>query len=257
MPGGVRRWIRLGAATVGAVAVGIVATAAVAMRRWDGDVARHVSRLRTRTLLVGARPPERFTPEQIAGLPAPVVRYFAAALTPGQALIARAQVRQTGEFAMRRGAWSPFTATQVYTVMPPGFLWDASIRLARVIRVRVRDSYSADSGGMLGRVAALMTVVEQQGTRAMAVNNLQRYLVEAPWLPTALLPSAGVVWTAIDGSTARATLADAGLTVSVDFHFGLGGEIVGMSTERYRDAHGASLLTRWVGRFWRYERAGA
>ncbi len=109
-------------------------------------------------------------------------------------------------------------------------------------------------GASLVGVAALVTVVEQHGTPEMAAGALQRYLVEAPWLPTALLPSAGVVWTAIDERTARATIRDTGIRVSVDFHFGPQGEIVGMTTDRYRDVHGMSVLTPWVGRFSRSAR---
>jgi hypothetical protein len=83
----------------------------------------------------------------------------------------------------------------------------------------------------------------------MAVATLQRYLAEAAWMPTALLPAAGVQWTAIDDSTARATLRHNGASARVDMHFGAGGEIVRVTADRYRDVDGVAALTPWEGRF--------
>ena len=82
----------------------------------------------------------------------------------------------------------------------------------------------------------------------MAAGALSRYLGEAVWLPTALLPSAGVTWVAIDDSTARATLTDGAVTVSADFHFGSRGEILGSTMTRYRDVNGRGVLTPFEGR---------
>ena len=196
-----------------------------------------------------------FSREQLAGLPAPAVRYFAFALTPGQPLIRRARLKWSGEFLMRTGgAWSPFTAEQHYTVRPPGFVWDAAIRMAPLLAVRVRDGYVDGEGAMHARVAGLVPVVDQHGTPEMAAGTLGRYLAEAVWLPTALLPSEGVTWTPVDDSTARATLSDRGTTVWIDFHFGAQGEIVRASTDRYRDVNGTAVLMPWVGHFREYKR---
>jgi hypothetical protein len=96
--------------------------------------------------------------------------------------------------------------------------------------------------------------VDQRGTPETATASLQRYLAETPWVPTALLPSAGVMWSPIDGETARATLADHGLSVWIDFHIGKRGDIVATSTERFRDVDGKTVLTPWTGAFGEYDR---
>jgi hypothetical protein len=119
--------------------------------------------------------------------------------------------------------------------------------MAPLVTVRVRDSYLRGEGAMQARAAALFPVVDQGGTRAMAEASLQRYLAESTWLPTALLPEAGVAWTPIDDSTARATLIDKGVTATVDFHFGAGGEVVRTTAVRYRDVDGTPVPTTWVG----------
>jgi hypothetical protein len=133
-------------------------------------------------------------------------------------------------------------------VQPPGFVWDATIHMAPLVPVRVRDEYVAGEGAMLGKVAALVPVADQRGTPEMAAGALSRYLGEAVWLPTALLPSAGVSWAAIDDSTARATLTDGETMVSADFHFGARGEIVGTTMSRFRDVNGRGVLTPFEGR---------
>jgi hypothetical protein len=90
----------------------------------------------------------------------------------------------------------------------------------------------------------------------MAAGTLVRYLAEAAWLPSALLPSAGVVWTPVDDTTANATLKDGKTTASLQFHFGTRGEIVSATTTRYRDVGGRAVLTPWLCHFYDYERRG-
>jgi hypothetical protein len=238
-----------GVAAVGGIAVGAMAAAAIGAVRWNRATARMLDRLTVAPSDAAGAPPARFSPEDLTGLPAPVARYFAFALTPGQPLIRSARVRWEGEFRSAPNAgWNRFTAVQHFTVRPPGFVWDATIRMMPLVSVRVRDAYVAGEGVMLGKVAALVPVADQRGTPEMAAGALSRYLGEAVWLPTALLPSAGVSWAPVDDTTARATLTDGATTVSADFHFARGGEIVGISMTRYRDVNGRGLLTPFEAR---------
>jgi hypothetical protein len=247
-------WISGSVVVVGGLAAGMVATVAIATLLWDRATARAVGRLTGLAHAPGGPAAVMFWRDQLAGLPAPVVRYFDYALTPGQPLVRGARLRQTGEFAVRAGQWVPFTAVQHFAVKPPGFVWDASMRMSPLLSVRVRDSYVGGEGAMLGKLAGLAPVVDQRGTPKMAMGTLVRYLAEAAWLPPALLPGAGVRWQAVGDSTARATLTDGATTVSLDLHFGVQGEIVRVSTDRYRDVNGKPVLTPWVGYFRNYQR---
>jgi len=242
-----RRWMK-GAATAGGVTVGAMAVAAIGVARWNRATARMVDRL-TSTARSADEIPETFSLDQLTGVPAPVARYFALALTPGQPLIRRARVRWEGEFRSAPNAgWKGFTALQHFTVWPPGFVWDATIQMMPLIPVRVRDGYVGGEGVILGKLAALIPVADQRGTPEMAAGALSRYLGEAIWMPTALLPTAGVSWAAVDDTTARATLTDGATTVSADFHFAPTGEIVGMSMTRYRDVNGRGEPTPFEAR---------
>lgn len=247
------RWVLI----VGVVAAALAATAggsaAIATIAWNRATARTLERLRSH----GSGTPHAqaipYAATDVAGLPAPVVRYFAFALREGQPLIRHARLGQAGTFA-RRDAWSPFTATEYFEVGPPGFVWDARIRIAPLVTARVRDSYISGEGAILGKIDALVPVVDQHGTAEMASGALLRYLAEAVWLPTALLPRAGVRWSAVDDSTARATITDRATTVTMDVHFGAHGEITKVTAQRYRDVNGRAELTSWIGRFQDYSR---
>jgi hypothetical protein len=73
-------------------------------------------------------------------------------------------------------------------------------------------------------------------------------------LPTALLPRHGIAWTALDDRTARATVTDAGMTVSCDMSFGEQNQIERIRAMRYRDVDGKSVLVPWIGHFGDYRR---
>jgi hypothetical protein len=143
-------------------------------------------------------------------------------------------------------------------VRPPAFDWDARIRWLPGLRMFVRDAYFARSGTLHAAAYGLITLARQRGGEQLAQGELMRYLAEAPWYPTALLPGRGVRWQAIDGHTARASLADGPVAISLDFEFDGDGLIRAVrSAGRYRMLEGAAVLTPWEGRFWSYgERSG-
>jgi len=188
---------------------------------------------------------------ETADLPAPVARYFRRVLRDGAPLPARVRIRQAGSFRMGEAedSWRPFTATQVFTIAPPGFVWDARVSLFPGIGVRVRDSYVAGAGGMRAELAGLLPVMEAAATPELASGALQRYLAEAMWFPTALLPSQGVRWAAIDERRALATLGDGLNAVSLEFRFAASGELWSVhAPARLRESGGAYLPTPWEGR---------
>lgn len=224
---------------------------------WKRSTARAVGRLGDRGDGAGgaASARETFSRDQLAGLPDLVVRYFEFALTPGMPLVWSARIEHEGEFRKGFGArWSPFTSVQHFSMDPPGFVWDAGIRMSPLLTMRVRDSYLWGTGAMQARLASLVPVVDAQGGSGLASGSLHRYLAESVWFPTALLPGRGVAWEAVDDSTARATLTDSGISVSLDFLFGARGEIVSAYTPaRFRDVGGTAVPTPWMCHFESYE----
>jgi hypothetical protein len=233
-------------ALIAAVCVlGVIALVLFARTRWKRSTAREVSIL-SRDVLFAAERVARYDRSEIESLPAPVIRYFDLVLVQGQPMIARARIVWQGQFSLRASRWSSFSAVQHYRIRPPGFVWDARIRMASVVPVLVRDAYVDGEGSLHATIGGLVSVADHRGTPEMATGELLRYLSEAVWYPTALLPSAGVMWSAIDDSSATATVSDGATTVSMTAHFGPSGEITSLSAMRSREVGGAFVLTPWV-----------
>jgi hypothetical protein len=209
-----------------------------------------------RVRLEAAMPAEtgaRFTAADLQGLPASAARYFQAVLREGQPIIEHARVEWAGEFNIGTpGAdrWIPFAASQDFVPSAPGLVWDARLRMAPGVTLFVRDALVDGTGSMHGSVLGLYTVVDKRGTDAMAIASLQRYLAEAVWFPTALLPSRGVRWTAIHDTCANATIRAGNVSATVEFHFGEDGlvESTFVPDRVYDDGRSAPYAASWQGR---------
>jgi len=185
-------------------------------------------------------------------LPAPVRRYFRTVLSDGQPIVSRVSVAHAGTFNMSETGekWKPFTSTQHVITRPPGFVWNGRIAMMPGLPVRVHDAYVAGEGILRASLFGLITLADMRGTPAMDQGELMRYLAEAAWYPTALLPSQGVQWEAVDDASARATLQDGDTRVSLLFRFDAQGLIESVQAEaRGRTVEGEVIATPWEGRW--------
>lgn len=218
-------------------------------RRWDAETGT----LRDQLLAQARVDPGVYTHAELRDLPAPVERYFRRVLPEGRRRISRARISWEGSFNMGApGAdkWAPFTAVQDFVPDAPGMIWDARIAMQRGVTVRVRDALIDGRGSMRGAVLGLMTVMDKAGTPEMARASLQRYLAEATWFPTALLPTQGVRWTAIDDTRALATLCVGNTAASAEFRFDAEGRpaSIFVPDRLYDDGKHAPAMRPWQGR---------
>jgi len=118
----------------------------------------------------------------------------------------------------------------------------------------VHDAYIAGEGILQASLLGLVSLVSLRGTPEMARGELLRFFAEAAWYPTALLPSQGVQWEAVNDSSAKATLADGATTVTLLFCFNEEGLIKSVRAEaRGRNVAGEMIPTPWEGRWSNYE----
>ena len=249
-------WLRLILAIVVLFGVAFGLGLWIGTARWNGETERLVDRRNQAVWEPGIK---SISFKDIDKLPAPVARYFRMAIKEGQPMVRTARIVHKGEFLIKRedAAWGPFESTQHFFAKPAGFVWDARIRVAPLTQVRVRDAYLQGHGSMQARLLALVPVMDESGKAELDAGALQRYLAEAVWFPTVLLPGEGVKWSALDDSRALATLTDAGTTVSLEFSFNERGEITGISSPgRFREVQGKYELTPWTVRVWNYEERG-
>lgn len=193
---------------------------------------------------------------ELEGLPAPVQRYFRAVLREGQPMVTGVRVRHGGTFNMGETTdqWKPFTSDQKVVARRPGFDWDARVAMMPGLPVRVHDAYVAGEGVLHASLLGLFSVVDTRGDGDVAEGELMRFFAESAWYPTALLPSQGVRWEAVDGSSAQATLTEGGTSITMLFTFDERGLIDTVRAEARPRTVGEDLVPMpWQGRFWNYD----
>lgn len=200
--------------------------------------------------------PKTYDVREFEGLPVPVQRFFRAVLKDGQPMVAAARLEQTGTINMSEtgDTWKPFTSTQRVILHRPGFDWEARSQFAPGLAVKVHDAYIAGEGILQASLFGLVSLAKLRGTPEAAQGELMRFLAETPWYPTALLPSQGVQWEAVDDASAKATLTDGETRVTMLFRFDENGLIEsGRAEARGRTVAGKVVPTPWEGRWSNYE----
>lgn len=223
--------------------MGLVAATSIGLIAFGGSRWRAVTQAQM-ALLDAARmaaPAGLYDARELDGLPAPVQRYFRAVLTDGQPFIAAASFELAGTINMSSTGenWKRFTSTQRAVTHRPGFLWNGRVAILPGLAAHVHDSYIAGTGTLHAAMLGLFTVAEVQGEGEMARGELMRYVAEAAWYPTALLPSQGVCWEGVDDRSANASLVDGPISLTLLFRF----DQAGLITSVHADARGA-----WVGK---------
>ena len=244
-------WIGLLVCALVLAAVGLIAWGS---KRWLGrmgiladglQASRHIGHDKPHPIAT-----THYDPHELEGLPAPVQRYFRAVLTEGQSIVRAVTIDMAGTINMSATAeqWKPFTSMQrVVTASGgarSGFMWDARIAMLPGIKVHVVDSYIAGKGLVQAAMLGLFTVADMSGGDDMARGELMRFFAETPWYPTALLPSQGVQWVAVDATSAKATLVDGTITLTLLFHFNEAGLIDSVRAEARGGMVGKEMLMR-------------
>ncbi len=243
-------WIYWAALGLAALAVFAAAVVAYGARRWASGTRALVERLEVAR--VTTTPVRYDAARELDGLPAPVQRYFRTVLTDGQPLVAAATVEHRGTFNMGETTeqWKPFTSQQRVVMRRPGFVWDGKVAMLPGLNVLVHDAYVAGEGILHPAILGLFTLIELRGTGEVAQGELMRFFAEAAWYPTALLPSQGVRWEPVDERSARATLVDGRLSLTMTFGFESDGTMRSARAEaRGRTVAGRIVMTPWEGRW--------
>jgi len=246
-------WINGLALALVAIAAVMVALVAFGTVRWADSTKRLVLRLE------GARMPaitSRYDAHELDSLPAPVERYFRAVLTDGQPIVSAVTVEHTGTFNLKQPGeqWKPFTSRQRVVTRRPGFVWNARIAVVPGLNVFVHDAYVDGEGILNPAILGLLSLADPVEAGVLAQGEFVRFFAETAWYPTALLPSQGVHWDAVDDHSAKATLADGKISVTMLVNFN-GADLI----ESVRVAARAAMvgiaivMMPWEGRMSNYQ----
>ncbi len=249
-------WLALSLAVLGTTYVALTAWGAYRWSATTRSLGRQLTAARTQTRRRSATS-SGYDPRDIEGLPAPVQRYFRTVLRCGQPLISAVTLDMTGRFNLSATGerWSAFTARQKVCTRRPGFVWDAQMSLLPGLSVQVVDSFIAGKGWLHAAVLGLFPVADQRGSGRIAGDEFMRYFAEAAWYPTALLPCQGVRWAGVDANSARATITEGPITLSLLFTFNAQGLIESASADaRGATVDGTVVMLPWEGRWSDYRR---
>ena len=250
-------WLLWFGLALGLLVVVAVSVSAYGSTRWTDTTRTLTSRLEAARIDEKVQSPSllRYDSRELEGLPAPVQRYFRAVLKEGQPIIAAATVELGGTINMSAAGeqWKTFTSRQRVVTRRPGFLWDAQVAMLPGLTVRVVDSYIAGKGLLHAAILGLFTVADVSGGGEIARGEFMRFFAEAAWYPTALLPSQGVRWEAVDDRSANATIVDGPLTLTLLFRFNDAGLIGSFRAEARGAMDGKEMvMVPWEGSWSNY-----
>lgn len=239
-------------ATIGGLfgILSLFGVAVIGKLRFENDVRIHVNELLSTTY---RRSNDQFLQKEVTTLPTPVRQYFEHVLREGQPYIRTVHLRQSGKFRLGDSdpKWRSFTASQHFTTQPPGFVWVAKIDIFPLLPACVVDLFKRGEGLLRATLLGLIPVASAGPNPELNESELVRYLAEAVWFPTALLPTQGVKWEPIDEHSARATIENEDVTASLVFYFDEQNEVAQVTTERYRQEE--NDYATWTGYFREYE----
>ncbi|MBD3192866.1 MAG: hypothetical protein GF308_19660 [Candidatus Heimdallarchaeota archaeon] len=177
-----------------------------------------------------------YNSKQVEGLPTPVKRYFQYSLQEDQPYISYVRLKHKGQFRQKQ-KWQAIKGQEYFTVEKPGFIW-----IGKVPFFKAKDKYYDGQGNLQIKLFSFIPIINTKG-KEWNQGELLRWLGEAPWFPTALLPSEKLRWEPIDEESAKVILSDKNLTVEGTFYFNNLGQATQFKAKRYKDGS----LEDWTG----------
>ncbi|MFL5701679.1 MAG: DUF6920 family protein [Ktedonobacteraceae bacterium] len=184
--------------------------------------------------------PSFITEAQVLGLPEIMQRYLRYTGVVGKESIRTVHLKQKGFMRQQPSQkWLPLLAEQYFTTTPPAFLWHGTIWPFPLVSMSATDRFSDGHGNMLIKLWSFITVGDARGPE-MDQGELQRYLGEMVWCPTAWL-SDTIQWQTMDAYSVKATFQQQ----SVVLHMSEQGQPTHVTAERYMEDHGHYRLAPW------------
>jgi len=202
---------------------------------------------------VNEKSAEKFHYSEIDSLPLPVQNYFRFAVKEGTVKPRFVRLRQSGKFKTNIGAdFKNLTAVQYFTTTKPGFIWAAEIDFADFIWIKGIDTYFEGEGNLLIKFMSGITI-SNEGGKEITQSQIARWLMEAVWYPTILLPSENLSWSEIDSSKAKLNFMENDIAIEAVFYFNADGSVDKITTQRYMTTTAGPALTNYTGYLTNYK----
>lgn len=188
---------------------------------------------------------QKFSYQQLKGLPEPVQLYFRHVLSPGQSYIGNVHLRHGGLFKsdLKKG-WVTISGEEYFSAKRPGFVWKGKTAM-----FTARDMFINGKGRLVVSLFSLFKIQDSYGKKYNR-GELMRWLGESVCFPTNLLPSQNLKWFPIDAHSARLEYNYLGISINYMVIFNSRHEIVEMSAMR---SMGEGPRQKWINRLSDYE----
>lgn len=170
---------------------------------------------------------QKFTANQLAGLPVPVKKYFQHVLKEGQPYISDVHLVHNGFFKTDlKKDWIKISGEEYFTASKPGFVWKGKTAM-----FTARDMFINGRGRLVVSLFSLFTIQNETGEK-YDKGELMRWLGESVCFPTNLLPSQHLRWLPIDDKSAKLEFDYGDLAVSFTVIFDAQHQIAELRTLR-------------------------
>jgi len=169
-----------------------------------------------------------FRAQMVERVPEPARRYLLHAIAEDGCLASRVELLAEGELRLK-GELKPFVSRELL-VARRGFVWKADL----VAPVSAVDHYLDDQGEVRVLALGCLPLVRASGPDVTR-SSRHRFAIEHIWLPTALLPAAGVRWERVDERRAKAKLLIDAESVDLTLTIAESGRLERIQMQRWSD----------------------
>ena len=144
-----------------------------------------------------------FTYADLNDQPELLNRFFRSVIKDSTYIAKFITVNQTAQFKTDlTSEWRSLKATQYFTTDIPNYIWVSEIETSQFFWVNAVDSYLNGKGNLLIKLNSSITVADSWGIE-LDKSGLFRYISEAVFFPTKLLPSKNLLWNILDSNIAE------------------------------------------------------
>ncbi len=166
-----------------------------------------------------------FTYSQLDDQPKLLQKFFTAVIKDSTRIPNFITLNQSGEMKTEANSeWLKMNAREVLTTSTPALLWDGKIGNSKFFWVEIIDSYLRYKGRSLVKINSSITIGDSKGIE-IDKSNLFKFLSEAVFFPTSLLPSSNLYWDILDSNSAEVKFTDEQTSVVAKFFFNENGTI--------------------------------
>jgi len=225
----------------------VLAVSIIAVAGWqfERSVDANIHQIMSQSETVQAGP---VSGQTINGLPVPVRRWLESSGAADHERISFVKLKQTGEIKTDPGQeeWSSTEAEQVFNADEPSFVWSVNMQMMPGVTLSGKDLFMNGEGQMLIKLYSMITMVDETGDKIDS-GALQRFLSEIVWFPMAAVNDY-ISWSAIDSTTAEATMSWQGISETVRFHFTNEGDVTRITADRYMGGGMEAMRRPWTVR---------